>query len=83
MSTASAWRARTKEIANRVLLGQPQEMKLQVVRLLKTDPRFKDIDERLLRCWRRKDRDAGDFLIDKFDIELSSAIEKLGKGESK
>jgi hypothetical protein len=83
MSTAAAWRARAKEIVKSIAAGKSRQVKEQIVQLLRTDPQLVDLDERLLRCWRRGDRAGGEFQLDRFEILLRSAVERLdnrGKG---
>jgi hypothetical protein len=77
MGTAAQWRRRAKSIVHTALEGQAREVKVAIAKLLLTDPELSDLDQRLMRAWVRKDKELGDFALDRFAILLRSRVEKL------
>jgi hypothetical protein len=71
------WRARAGEITARVLRDLAPEFQEQVLR-----PRLRKLNDDLTRCWRDRDRETGDFELDRFELSLRLAVEELGRGAS-
>jgi hypothetical protein len=74
VSTISAWRERAREIIQRTTGHLPREERVKLVREQQAW-----VECQIEKAWRTKDRELGDYSLDRFEILLRSAVERLVK----